>query len=70
VWLASLVVLALLCGCTRTVQRVETRRLLIVVQPCVAAYPRPAPVTGSAAQLADAYVDLDRWVRLVLTCPQ
>ena len=67
IWFAALVLLALLAGCTRVVERRVVVRMDPVVVPCLVQKP-PAPVAAdaSAAVKADAYDELERYVRLLV----
>lgn len=64
IWFAALVLLVLLDGCTRVVER----RVVVRIDPdppapcLVQKPPEQHPVT--VAQKADAYDELERWVRL------
>lgn len=66
IWFAALVLLVLLAGCTRVVER----RVVVRLDPdpparcLVQKPPEQHPVT--VAQKADAWDELDRYVRLVV----
>lgn len=63
VWFAIAVLAVLLFGCTRVIEKRVVVRLDPVVTRCLVQKP-PDPVAGTSAELADAYVVLERWVRL------
>lgn len=65
-WFVVLLAILLLFGCAERVRVVEQRRMLIIVERCLPyGPPPPVPADATVAQRADAYVEIERWVRLV-----